>query len=313
MRNPKLPFLVVLIFIGVILISQTLYTVDETEQVIITMFGEPRGEPIQNAGLHLKLPFIHKAIFFEKRIMEWDGNQNEIPTSDKRYLLVDTFARWRIIDPLKYFQSVNNEDKAQSRLDDLIDGITRDYISKNLLIEVVRSSNREMEISTEGETSTTAAADSLKIRLGRLAITDAILAEVQKIVPQYGIEMMDIRIKQVNYNHDVREKVFDRMISERQRIAQLYRSEGMGRKAQIEGKMQKELNQIESEAYRAAQQITGKADAEATQIYAEAFSRDPEFYSLLRTLESYRQTIDTSSTLILSTDSEYLKYLKRGR
>jgi membrane protease subunit HflC len=313
MRNPKLALVIAAIFVGIIIVSQTLYTVDETEQVIITMFGEPRGEPVTSAGLHFKLPFIHKAIFFEKRIMEWDGAQNEIPTSDKRYLLVDTFARWSIVDPLKYFQSVNNEDKAQSRLDDIIDGITRDYISKNLLIEVVRSSNREMEISTEGETSSADVADSLKILLGRLAITDAILTEVQKIVPQYGIEVLDIRIKQVNYNMDVREKVFDRMISERQRIAQLYRSEGMGRKAQIEGKMQKELNQIRSEAYRSAHQIKGKADAEATQIYADAFSRDPEFYSLLQTLDSYRQTIDSSSTLILSTDSEYLKYLKRGR
>ena len=313
MRNPKLALVIAAIFVGIIIVSQALYSVDETEQVIITMFGEPRGEPVTSAGLHFKLPFIHKAIYFEKRIMEWDGAQNEIPTSDKRYLLVDTFARWSIVDPLKYFQSVNNEDKAQSRLDDIIDGITRDYISKNLLIEVVRSSNREMEISTEGETSSADVADSLKILLGRLAITDAILTEVQKIVPQYGIEVLDIRIKQVNYNMDVREKVFDRMISERQRIAQLYRSEGMGRKAQIEGKMQKELNQIRSEAYRSAQQIKGKADAEATQIYADAFSRDPEFYSLLQTLDSYRQTIDSSSTLILSTDSEYLKYLKRGR
>jgi len=313
MKNPKLAGILVLAFLGIIIIAQAFYTVDETEQVIITMFGEPRGEPITTAGLKMKLPFIHKAIFFEKRIMEWDGDQNEIPTSDKRYLLVDTFARWRIIDPLKYFQSVNNELKAQSRLDDIIDGITRDYISKNILIEVVRSSNREMATSTEGETSSDAEADSLKIQLGRLNITDAILKEVQKIVPQYGIEVLDIRIKQVNYNNEVREKVFDRMISERRRIAQLYRSEGMGRKAQIEGKMQKELNQIQSEAYRTAQQIKGKADAEATQIYADAFSRDPEFYSLLQTLDSYRQTIDSASTLILSTDSEYLKYLKQGK
>ncbi|MBN1482191.1 protease modulator HflC [candidate division KSB1 bacterium] len=313
MRNPKLTGILVLIFLGIILISQAFYTVDETKQVIITMFGEPRGEPITNAGLHVKLPFIHKAIFFEKRIMEWDGDQNEIPTSDKRYLLVDTFARWRIADPLKYYQSVNNEIKAQSRLDDIVDGITRDYISKNLLIEVVRNSNRVMEISTEGETSTDSAADSLKIQFGRLAITDAILKEVQKIVPQYGIEVLDIRIKQVNYNNEVREKVFDRMISERRRIAQLYRSEGMGRKAQIEGRMQRELNQIRSEAYRTAQQIKGKADAEATQIYADAFSRDPQFYSLLQTLDSYRMTIDSTSTLILSTDSDYLRFLKQGK
>ncbi len=313
MKNPKITGLLALGFLVLIIISQSFYTVDETEQVIITMFGEPRGEPITDAGLKFKLPFIHKAIFFEKRIMEWDGDQNEIPTSDKRYLLVDTFARWRIIDPLKYFQSVNNELKAQSRLDDIIDGITRDFISKNVLIEVVRNTNREMALSTEGEQLTINVADSLKIEQGRLAITDGILIEVQKIVPQYGIEMMDIRIKQVNYNNDVREKVFDRMISERQRIAQLYRSEGMGRKAQIEGKMEKELNQIRSEAYRTAQQIKGKADAEATQIYASAFSRDPEFYSLLQSLDSYRATIDSTSTLILSTDNDYLKYLKTGK
>jgi membrane protease subunit HflC len=263
--------------------------------------------------LHFKLPFIHRAIFFEKRIMEWDGNENEIPTSDKRYLLVDTFARWRIVDPLRYYQSVNNELKAQSRLDDIIDGITRDYISKNVLIEVVRNSNREMVISTEGEQDQDTKADSLKIEKGRLAIVNSILEEVQKIVPQYGIEVLDIRIKQVNYNNEVREKVFDRMISERKRIAQLYRSEGLGRKAQIEGRMQRELKQIRSEAYRTSQEIKGKADAEATQIYANAYSRDPEFYSLLQTLDSYRQTIDSTSTIILSTDSEYLQYLKQAR
>lgn len=313
MKNRKITIILALIFLGILLISQAFYAVDETEQVIITMFGEPIGKAITNAGLHVKLPFIHKAFFFEKRIMEWDGDQNEIPTSDKRYLLVDTFARWRIVDPLKYYQSVNNEVKAQSRLDDIVDGITRDYISKNVLIEVVRNSNREMELSTEGETSSNQAADSLKIQYGRLAITDAILKEVQKIVPQYGIEVLDIRIKQVNYNDEVREKVFDRMISERRRIAQLYRSEGMGRKAQIEGRMQKELNQIRSEAYRTAQQIKGKADAEATQIYADAFSRDPQFYSLLQTLDSYRFTIDSTSTLILSTDSDYLQYLKESK
>ena len=313
MKNSKTISIAVLIFLGIILISQTLYTVDETEQVIITMFGEPRGEPITNAGLHAKLPFIHKAIFFEKRVMEWDGNENEIPTSDKRYLLVDTFARWRIVDPLRYFQSVNNELKAQSRLDDIIDGITRDYISKNLLIEVVRNSNREMVISTEGVQDEDTKADSLKIEKGRLTIVNSILQEVQKITSQYGIEVLDIRIKQVNYNTEVREKVFDRMISERKRIAQLYRSEGMGRKAQIEGRMERELNQIRSEAYRTSQEIKGEADAEATQIYANAYSRDPEFYSLLQTLDSYRQTIDSTSTLILSTDSEYLQYLKQGR
>ena len=245
--------------------------------------------------------------------MEWDGDRNEIPTKDKKYILVDTFARWRIADPLKFYQSVNNERAALGRLDDIIDGVTRDFISENMLIEIVRNSNRTMTIASEGESGFVEQVDSLHIEKGRLKITAQILEKVQKTVPQYGIEVLDIRIKQVNYNTEVRKKVFDRMISERKRIAQLYRSEGMGRKAQIEGEMKKELQRIDSEAYRRAQEIKGKADAQATQIYANAYSRDPQFYSLLQTLDSYRKTIDSTSTLILSTDSEYLKYLKKAK
>lgn len=301
------------LIIGLIIISDAFYTVDETEQVIITMFGEPRGEPVTNAGLHIKLPFIHKTIFFEKRIMEWDGDRNQIPTKDKKYILVDTFARWKISDPLKFYQSVNNERNALGRLDDIIDGITRDFISENILLEVVRNSNREMTFSIEEQSEMLEQIDSLKINDGRLQITRKILEKVQLTVPQYGIEVLDMRIKQVNYIDEVRQKVFDRMISERNRIAQLYRSEGQGRKAEIEGQIQKELQRIESEAYRTAQQIKGNADAEATQIYANAYTRDPSFYSLLQTLDGYRQTIDSTSTLILSTDSEYLKYLKSGK
>lgn len=302
-----------LIVILIIVISDALYIVSETEQVIITQFGDPVGEPITTAGLKIKIPFIQKSFFFEKRIMEWDGDQNQIPTKDKKYILVDTFARWRIADPLRFYQSVNNERNAQSRLDDIMDGVTRDFISENLLIEVVRNSNRTMEVSSEEMEDVIIQVDSLKIEKGRLAITRSILEKVQETVPQYGIEVLDLRIKQVNYIQDVREKVFDRMISERKRIAELYRSEGQGRKAQIEGQMQKELQRIQSEAYRTAQQIKGQADAEATEIYASSFSRDPEFYSFLQTLDSYRQTIDSTSTLILSTDSDYLKFLKQGR
>jgi len=194
-------------------------------------------------------------------------------------------------------------------LDDIIDGITRDFISEKMLIEVVRNSNRELTIASEGE-ETPISMDSLRIEKGRLAITRMILEQVQKLTPQYGLEVLDMRIKQVNYIEEVQVKVFDRMISERRRIAELYRSEGQGKKAEIEGQMQKELQRINSEAYRKAQQIQGKADAEATEIYADAFSRDPEFYSFLRTLESYRNSLDSSSTLILSTDGEYLKFLK---
>ncbi len=311
MNKSKLYFYGILIFFAVIIVSDAFYIVDETEQVIITKFGEPVGDPVTEAGLHAKVPFIYKVTTFEKRIMEWDGDANQIPTSDKKYLLVNTFARWRITDPLKFFQSVNNYRNALGRLDDIMDGITRDFISENLLIEIVRNSNRELAISTE-EGANIVQVDSLTIEKGREAITNAILAKVQQIVPQYGIEVLDIRIKQVNYIEEVRRKVFDRMISERKRIAELYRSEGQGRKAQIEGQMQKELQRISSEAYRSAQQIKGNGDAEATEIYANAFSKDPAFYSFLQTLDTYRNTIDKSSVIILSTDSDYLKYLKNS-
>ncbi len=309
-RRNKLYLYGFLIFLAIIVFSDAFYTVDQTKQVIITQFGNPVGEPVVNAGLHVKLPFIQKATFFEKRIMEWDGDANQIPTKDKKYILVNTFARWRIADPLKFYQSVNNERSAMGRLDDIIDGITRDFISENVLIEVVRNSNRTMVSSSEEKEDAVIEADSLKIELGRTAITREILKLVQKKVPQYGIEVLDIRIKQVNYIAEVRQKVYDRMVSERKRIAQLYRSQGQGKRAEITGQMGKELQRITSEAYRKAQQIEGDADAKATDIYARAFSKDPDFYSFLQTLDTYRKTIDSTSTLILSTDSEYLKYLK---
>ena len=303
----------VLAVVLLLIVTDALFIVDEAHQAIITQFGDPVGAPIMSAGLKLKLPLIQKAILFEKRIMEWDGDQNQIPTKDKKYILVDTFARWRIVDPLRFYQSVNNERNAQSRLDDIIDGITRDFISESPLIEVVRNSNRQMELSTEEMQDVGQRLDSLAIEKGRLAITRAILAKVQETVPQYGIEVLDIRIKQVNYIEEVRQKVYERMISERRRIAQLYRSEGQGRKAEIEGQRLRELQRIESEAYRQAQEIKGRSDAEAVKIYAAAYVRDPELYSLMQTLDSYRATIDSTSTLILSTDSEYLKYLKKGK
>ncbi|NOY59968.1 MAG: protease modulator HflC [Calditrichaeota bacterium] len=299
-----------LIFLAIIVLSDAFYTVDQTKQVIITQFGNPVGKPVLTAGLHVKLPFIQKATFFEKRIMEWDGDANQIPTKDKKYILVNTFARWRIADPLKFYQSVNNERSAMGRLDDIIDGITRDFISENVLIEVVRNSNRTMLSSSEEEEDAVIEADSLKIKLGRTAITREILKLVQKKVPQYGIAVLDIRIKKVNYIAEVRQKVYDRMVSERKRIAQLYRSQGQGKRAEITGQMGKELQRITSEAYRKAQQIQGDADATATSIYANAYSKDPEFYSFLKTLDTYRKTIDSTSTLILSTDSDYMKYLK---
>ena len=300
----------VLILLGIIVVGASIYIVDETQQVVITQFGRPIGEPIKAAGLHFKRPFIQKANYFEKRLLEWDGSPNQIPTKDKRYIWVDTTARWKIVDPLKFLQSVGNETGAHARLDDIIDSATRDSITNHLLTEAVRNTNRLVEKREEAE-EVLGAEDALeRIEVGREKLTRGILIQAQEMVPQYGIELIDVRIKRINYVEEVRLKVYERMISERKRAAEKYRSEGEGKKAEIDGERTKELNRITSEAYREAQEIKGTADAEAIKIYAEAYSKDPEFYSFLKTLETYKDTIDVGSTLILSTDSDYFKYLK---
>jgi len=300
--------LVVVIILGLIVLASGLYKVHMTEQVIITRFGKPVGDPINEPGLHWKRPFVEKVNRFEKRILEWDGDPNQIPTKDKKYIWVDTFARWRIVDPLKFFQSVRNEMGAHARLDDIIDAATRDSLTAHVLLEVVRNSNREMSMAEEEMQL----AEEVKapIQWGREKINHQILERASQMVPQYGIELIDVRIKHINYVEEVRAKVYERMISERTRIAEKYRSEGQGKKAEIEGQMEKELQKITSEAYRKAQEIKGQADAEATSIYAEAYNKDPEFYSFLNTLETYKETLDEDSWLILTTDSDYLKYLK---
>jgi membrane protease subunit HflC len=300
--------------VAVLMISGAIYTVDETQQVVITQFGEPMGDPITKAGLHFKMPFIQQANYFEKRILDWDGNPNQIPTKDKRYIWVDTTARWKIIDALKFLQSVTSETGAHARLDDIIDSATRDYITNQNLVEVVRDTNRILE-ETESETQDLAtdqiAGEIEEIHFGREALTRGILKEAAKIVPQYGIALIDVRIKRINYVAEVQQKVFERMISERKRAAEQYRSEGQGKKAEVEGQMGKELNQISSEAYKVAEEIKGKADAEAIEIYANAYNKDPDFYAFLKTLETYKSTIDSETTIILTTDSEFLNYLKK--
>jgi membrane protease subunit HflC len=297
-----------LILLGVIVLASGLYTVDMTEQVVITRFGKPIGDPIKEPGLHWKTPFIETVNSFEKRVLEWDGDPNQIPTKDKKYIWVDTYARWKIADPLKFLQSVRNELGAHGRLDDIIDAATRDYMTAHVLLEIVRNSNREMA-TAEAEMEL---AEEVKvpIRWGREKITRQILERASQMVPQYGIELIDVRIKHINYVEEVRRKVYERMISERTRIAEKYRSEGQGKSAEIEGKMEKELQRITSQAYRKAQEIKGKADAGAIRIYASAYNKDPEFYSFLKTLDTYKHTLDESSWLILTTDSDYLKYLK---
>lgn len=293
--------------------SGALYTIDETQQVVITQFGEPIGKPITKAGLHFKTPVIRVANYFDKRVLQWDGKPNQIPTKDKKYIWVDTTARWRIQDSLKFLQSVTNEIGAHARLDDIIDSATRDYITNHNLVEVVRNTNRLLEERAAGvsEDELIFAVEKLeKISVGRETLTRGILKEASKIVPQYGIELIDVRIKRINYVKAVQEKVFERMISERKRAAEKYRSEGQGKRAEIEGQMEKELNQIRSEAYKVAEEIKGKADAEAIKIYADAYNKDPEFYGFLKTLDTYRNTIDKDAIIILSTDSEYFEYLK---
>ena len=304
----KITAIIVVIIFLIIVLPSTFYTVPMTQQVIITRFGKPVGKPVKTPGLHIKRPFVEKVIRFDKRILEWDGDPNQIPTKDKKYIWVNTYARWKITDPLKFYQSVRNEMGAQARLDDILDAATRDYITSHVLLEVVRNSNREMETA---ENELELAADiKAPIKWGRDKITRQILKKASKIVPQYGIELVDVRIKHINYVKVVRTKVYERMISERTRIAEKYRSEGQGKKAEIEGQMEKELQRITSEAYRTAQEIKGKADAQATVIYAEAYNNDPEFYSFIKTLETYKKSLTKNSWLIISTDNDFFKYLK---
>jgi modulator of FtsH protease HflC len=295
--------------VGLLILLSSVFIVSETNQVIVTQFGQPRGGTIATPGVHFKTPFVQKAIYFEKRWLEWDGDSNQIPTKDKKYIWVDTYARWRISDPLKFFQRVNDERGAHSRLDDIIDGETRNIVANFDLIEIVRSSNKTFEL-TEDSIIIDPTAVSTPITTGRQRIAKIILEESAKITPEFGIELRDVQIMRVNYVEEVQQKVFDRMIAERQRIASKYRSEGDGKSAEIRGQKERELKRIQSGAYKTAQELKGKADAEATRIYASAYNLDPEFYQFTKTLETYRTTLDKETWLLLSTDSEFLKYLK---
>ena len=301
---------VIVIFVGMFF-TGIVFTVNEIEQVVITQFGMPVGNPITDAGLHFKLPYpIQKVQYFDKRLLEWDGDPNQIPTVDKKYIWVDTTARWKITNALDFLRSVGSEREGHARLDDIINSATRDIITSHLLVETIRDSNRILDLSTEDEMMNLAEEALERIEIGRHELESAILAEAQKLAPQYGIELVDVRIKRINYIEDVRKKVYERMISERKRAAEKYRSEGRGKSAEIKGKKEKELKLITSEAYKTAQSIRGVADAEAISIYAEAYNKDPEFYAFIKTLETYKKTIDGGTTIILTTDGDYYKYLK---
>ncbi len=257
--------------------SGAVFVLDETKQAVITQFGNPIGDPITAAGLHFKTPFIQRAHYFEKRLLDWDGDPNQIPTRDKKYIWIDTTARWKISDALKFLQSVGSEIGAQARLDDIINAATRDVITSHLLVETVRNTNRILESKEAGEDFVVAEEALERIEVGRQVLSGEILKKARVLAPQYGIELVDVRIKRINYVEAVRRKVYERMIAERKRAAEKYRSEGRGKSAEIEGQVGKELKLITSEAYRTAEEIRGKADAQTTKIYADAYNKDPNF------------------------------------
>lgn len=300
------------ILAALVLGTASTYTLSEHEQAVITRFGQPKGKPITEPGLHFKVPFADTVNRFDKRWLDWRGDPNQIPTKDKKYIWVDTFGRWRIVDPLRFFQRLRDERNAQSRLDDIIDGETRNAIASYNLIEAVRSSNRPFE-DDEYVAETERGETLERITAGRDKLTRQIRDRAAEVVKEFGVELVDVQIRRINYVDEVQVKVFERMISERRRIAERSRSEGMGRAAEVRGQRERELKEIRSEAYRKAQEITGKADAEATKIYAEAFGRDPEFYQFLRTLEAYPQSMGKNTTLFLGADSEFYRYLRSSK
>ncbi len=284
------------------------YILKEGQQAVITQFGAPVGEPVTSAGLKLKMPFLQRVQFFEKKILIWDGDPNQIPTNDKTFIYMDNTARWRISDALVFLQAVGNINRAQSLLDDIINGTVRDLVNKNNLIEIIRSSDWTADyIMTERDKSMMI----LPPKLGRDKISEMVLETAAKITPKYGIELIDVLFKRVNYIESVRLKVYDRMISERKRIAAEKRSLGEGRKAEILGGVERELKEITSGAQREATTIKGKADAEATKIYGDAYSKHPEFYAFQKSLESYRHIVTNNTSLILSSESDLFQYLER--
>jgi membrane protease subunit HflC len=301
--------LIIAAIVVFIVLANALYVVNEPEQVIITQFGKPIGDPITTPGLKFKTPFIQRVHRFDRRFLEWNGDANELPTRDKRFIWVDTYARWRITDPLLFFQRLRDERGAQSRLDDILDGETRNAIANHDLVEVIRSTNREpVETNLTIEEQTVLE----DIETGRLAIQDMILEAAQERTTDLGIEILDVRFQRINYVEEVRQRVYERMISERQRIADRFRSEGQGEAQRIRGERDRDLKEIESGAYRTAQTIIGEADAEATEIFAEAYDRSPqtrEFYEFLKTMETFRNTIDQKTSLILSTEGDFTRFL----
>ncbi len=313
MKELRIALAALVVIALAITLSSAIFTVQETEQVVITQFGKPVGKPITTPGLKVKAPFVQKVHAFEKRFLEWNGDPNQVPTEDKRFIWVDTYARWRITDPLLFFQRLRDERGAQSRLDDILDGEVRNTIAKHQLIDLVRTSNRAFVVSADLAEIGQSPEKPENVRFGREKMRTEVLRAAQKRTADLGIEILDFRFKRVNYVNEVRQEVYARMVSERKRIAEQYRSEGAGEAARIAGERERELRVIESEAYRQAQEIRGKADAEAADIYASAYSRDPEFYRFLKTMTTLEQSIDPETVLLLSTKGEFLRYMDRAQ
>ena len=315
-RGGLLVLVLAAVFVGVLVISLSVYTVDPTEQAIITQFGQPEGEPITEPGLHFKVPFVQTVNMLDKRFLEWDGAPVAIPTRDKTYIHVDTFARWRIEDPKTYFVRLHDERSAQSRLEDILGSETRNSIAKHDLIEIVRTDKNRQPLRDESLKGGSMGVIGIlpPIQFGRQKIEEEIKAAAAQKLAEFGITVLDFRIKRVNYNPDVLDRIYQRMISERLQIAQRFRAEGEGESARIAGQRQRDLNEIQSNAYRQVQQIRGEADAKASEIYAKAYTQDPqaaEFYTFLKTLDTYRKIFTEESTIVLSTDSELFQLLKR--
>lgn len=307
-----------LVFLGIaaFVLFSAVYTVNEVEQMIITQFGKPVGEPVTTAGLKIKIPFIQEVNPIDKRVLEWDGSPSDMPTKDKLYISVDLFARWRIVDPLQYFLRLRDERSAQSRLDDILGSETRNAVAKHELIEIIRTTKDRVPLRDSllaGAQQEAKMGSLVPINKGRKLVEKEIFDAAAEKVQVFGIELLDIRFKRINYNQSVRPKIYDRMISERRQIAERFLSEGNGEAARIRGNRVRDLNKIQSEAYREVEEIRGVADAKATEIYASAYNQSPEaveFYEFTRTMQAYQDIIESNSTLILSTDSDLFKFLK---
>lgn len=312
----RIIIIAILVIVAIAFIADGIYILDETEQSIITQFGDPVGEPVIKAGMKVKIPFIQKVFVFDKRLLEWDGAPQEIPTRDNKFIHIDTFARWRISNALTFYKSLKNEMTAHSRLDDLLDGAVRDEIAKYRLPEIIRSSDRRMSIlEVEAIGIDTSRIDDLSVKGARKEIAESIVKHVQDKLKELdlGIEVIDMKFKRIDYNPEVQGKVFDRMVSGQKRIAEKYRAIGQGKKQDILGKQDQRKKEILSQAYLEAQTIRGKADAKAIKIYADAYNKSYEsrdFYNFMRTLNAYKSAMDTTTVLLLTTDNDFLKYLK---